>query len=209
MDTDDLDDYITGFNNDALGALTSKYILAENATLTKEWGMVVRRHYYVVHDGVAVGVVTPTDGADIILYMKKEYRGQGLLSSALEETIFPHLFSECGISELRATSKNPEVEDILSWLGFDKAGDGYYLNKKNVRSFDDPVICEPFTGEQIDRLRREVNRLSRQMGYVSDLLNQHSACKSLAKCFNEIHQQVDNLSLDISDKRSEIVARKT
>lgn len=80
--------------------------------------------FYFIHNSErrCIGAVYDMGASNLHVFVKPEYRRQGVMTTALQEVILPHLFRD-GLSEQRVTFNSPESRGLLEKVGFEIVGD--------------------------------------------------------------------------------------
>lgn len=179
MTEDDLIDHIRRYNEDDWDrpfcsfAITDKVILASiwDEYPTGKWGD-ERGHsfYFVLDKSECVAIVSDMGPSNLHWYVLEKYRKRGFLTTALKNTILPHLLSDWR-EEQWASYESPEQKDYLKKQGFAvvKGQKNLCLHQLDVESFNESEINrKPATQQQYEQTRIDVRRINSELHVILD-----------------------------------------
>ncbi len=225
MTNKDLEDLINKMNNHEDSHLIFPKKLNENVEVAIVWPEEPKlkevsidtgshRCFFIKNPEKYIGIISDM-GNDLHTYMSPEYRKQGYMTKALEESVLPYIFEELEREEQILTTSLPNtdqesfnsINNIAKKLGFTTVSDNsksktFILHRNNF-DFTKRKITKsnyPMDEERMNQLRKEVFLAYRMLHKISDeLLMKFDDDRDLSdtvKLVRRYTQKIDNLYFD-------------
>lgn len=158
--------------------------------------------FYLVYsdDETCIAAIYVMGANDLHVFVKEDYREQGVMTQALSDIVLPHLFC-IDRKEQKATFNSKESQGLLKNVGFiilDRKN--AVIRKEQVKHVDFPDLKPiPFPEERMKVLKKRVRIATGLLRMVNDEISLYS-CGTLSEDIMDLVLDVDEIAYRVDDE---------
>nr|ART35512.1 A396 [uncultured bacterium] len=205
MTNEQIDGLIDQLNTAAGSAVIIPRALTEKVAVAHVWPRDLSdyiqvspdRFFFVKADGRDyVGAVQDGGPSDMHVYIKRDFRGQGILATALDDVIFPWLAQVDGRSEQRLTFQEPKVKrHFAGRLGFRSTGE--LSSRRSLQAYRkrcvDFVPSPSITAAAFADMKQRLDRASQWVEMVRVQVESHGLGRDGSKTAADLRKALNCL----------------